>query len=239
MSFRAANSSKQIVVADEALVLRDLVVERARPRVVVLGQPVEPRRLLLARVVRHRLDQRPRHALAARRLVGEQVLQIAVVTGRPAGAVIEIVDDAEQLAVHSGSQQPHRLIRIQEPLPRGVVGLLRHRDVVEIEIALPQRLPRRALVGTGGRIRAADNGVAKGVDDVHVTGPFIIAGKHLWPALEQLVHHNVTELLKNNLMDDDQTLLLMSYLQKPELFELHKITGPDWFVAFRDYSDED
>ena len=74
-------------------------------------------------------------------------------------------------------------------------------------------------------------------NDVHVTGPCIIAGKELWPALEQLVHHNVSELLKNNLMDDDQTLLLMSYLQKPELFELHKITGPDWFVAFRDYAD--
>ena len=74
-------------------------------------------------------------------------------------------------------------------------------------------------------------------NDVHVTGPCIIAGKELWPILEGLVHHNVSELLKNNLMDDDQTLLLMSYLQKPELFELHKITGPDWFVAFRDYAD--
>lgn len=74
-------------------------------------------------------------------------------------------------------------------------------------------------------------------NDVHVTGPMIVAGKHLWPVLEQLVHHNVDELLKNGLMDDDQTLLLMSYLQKPELFELHKITGPDWFVAFREYSE--
>lgn len=74
-------------------------------------------------------------------------------------------------------------------------------------------------------------------NDVHVTGPMIVAGKQLWPVLEQLVHHNVDELLKNGLMDDDQTLLLMSYLQKPELFELHKITGPDWFVAFREYSE--
>ena len=72
-------------------------------------------------------------------------------------------------------------------------------------------------------------------NDVHVTGPCIIAGKELWPALEKLVHHNVSELLKNGLMDDDQTLLLMSYLQKPELFELHKITGQDWFVAFKEY----
>jgi protein YibB len=75
-------------------------------------------------------------------------------------------------------------------------------------------------------------------NDVHVTGPCIVAGKEKWPVLEHLVHHNVSELLKNNLMDDDQTLLLMSYLQAPEMFELHKITGQDWFVAFKDYHED-
>jgi protein YibB len=74
-------------------------------------------------------------------------------------------------------------------------------------------------------------------NDVHVTGPCIVAGKDMWNILEQLVHHNVGELLKNNLIDDDQTLLLMSYLQKPELFELHKVSSDDWFVAFKDYNE--
>jgi len=73
-------------------------------------------------------------------------------------------------------------------------------------------------------------------NDVHVTGPCIVAGKEMWPVLEQLVHHNVGELIKNNLIDDDQTLLLMSYLQKPELFELHKVSSNDWFVAFKEYN---
>lgn len=75
-------------------------------------------------------------------------------------------------------------------------------------------------------------------NDVHITGPCIVADKKLWPTLEHLVHHNVNELLKNNLMDDDQTLLLMSYLSKPELFELHKVSNNDWFVAFKDYNED-
>lgn len=74
-------------------------------------------------------------------------------------------------------------------------------------------------------------------NDVHVTGPCIIAGKEKWPMLEALVHHNVSELLKNNLMDDDQTLLLMSYLQAPNEFELHPLKD-DWFVVFKEYHED-
>jgi protein YibB len=74
-------------------------------------------------------------------------------------------------------------------------------------------------------------------NDVHITGPCIVAGKEMWPKLEHLVHHNTNELLKNNLIDDDQTLLLMSYLSTPELFELHRVSEQDWFIAFKDYNE--
>ena len=74
-------------------------------------------------------------------------------------------------------------------------------------------------------------------NDVHVTGPCIVAGKTSWRKLELLVHHNIEELLKNNLIDDDQTLLLMSYLTQPDLFELHPVSIRDWFVAFKDYNE--
>lgn len=74
-------------------------------------------------------------------------------------------------------------------------------------------------------------------NDVHITGPCIVADKKLWPILMHLVNHSIEELLKSNLIDDDQTLLLMSYLSKPELFELHPVSNQDWFVAFRDYSE--
>lgn len=74
-------------------------------------------------------------------------------------------------------------------------------------------------------------------NDVHITGPCIVAGKDMWINLEALVNHNTQELLKNNLIDDDQTVLLMSYLSRPELFELHKVSPSDWFVAFKEYNE--
>ncbi len=74
-------------------------------------------------------------------------------------------------------------------------------------------------------------------NDVHMTGPCIVAGKDMWPLLEGLVHHSINELLKNDLIDDDQTLLLMSYLSKPEIFELHKVSEQDWFIAFKEYNE--
>jgi protein YibB len=74
-------------------------------------------------------------------------------------------------------------------------------------------------------------------NDVHITGPCIVADKKNWPVLLHLVNHSIEELLKSNLIDDDQTLLLMSYLQRPELFELHRVSNQDWFVAFKDYSE--
>ena len=73
-------------------------------------------------------------------------------------------------------------------------------------------------------------------NDVYISGGCIVAGTSLWPSMEALVHHSVKELLKNNLIDDDQTLLLMSYLFKPELFELHPVSTNDWFFAFRQFS---
>jgi protein YibB len=75
-------------------------------------------------------------------------------------------------------------------------------------------------------------------NDVHMTGPCIVAGKQMWPILMQLIHHNINELLKNNLIDDDQTFLLMSYLSKPELFEIHRVNKSDWFVIFKEYNED-
>jgi protein YibB len=73
---------------------------------------------------------------------------------------------------------------------------------------------------------------------VHMHGSMIVAGKEMWPTLEALIHHSINELLKNNLIDDDQTLMLMSYLQKPELFELHRIKEESPFIIFKEYQSE-
>ena len=74
-------------------------------------------------------------------------------------------------------------------------------------------------------------------NSVYMTGPCIVAGKTMWQHLYSLVNHSMNNLLSNNWIDDDQTLLLMSYLSAPQLFELHKVSENDWFVAFKDYNE--
>lgn len=69
---------------------------------------------------------------------------------------------------------------------------------------------------------------------VYVTGPCIVAGKRLWKELDRLFFHNMNELMANNLIDDDQSLLLKSWLTQPELFEIHPTQN--WFVAFKDFN---
>ncbi len=74
-------------------------------------------------------------------------------------------------------------------------------------------------------------------NDVHVTGPMIVASQKMWPELERLVDESFKELISKDLIDDDQTLLLMSSLKEPEKFELHPISADDWFIAFRKYNE--
>src|SRR5215831_12841618 len=70
-----------------------------------------------ARGIVYRLDQGAAQPALARALSHEQILQIAVVADRPAGAVIDVVHDAEKLAVDVAAEQPHRLVRIVQPRP--------------------------------------------------------------------------------------------------------------------------
>jgi protein YibB len=74
-------------------------------------------------------------------------------------------------------------------------------------------------------------------NDVHITGPHIIASKKMWPLLDHMVVTHMEFLLNNNLVDDDQTLLLMCTLSNPTLFDVHKVSSDDWFVMFKDYND--
>lgn len=72
--------------------------------------------------------------------------------------------------------------------------------------------------------------------DVYIQGCHIVAGKKMWKELRELVLHNLNVLLNYNLIDDDQTLLLMAYLTKPELFELRFVDPSDWFVVFKKFN---
>jgi protein YibB len=77
---------------------------------------------------------------------------------------------------------------------------------------------------------------------VHILGAKIVGGKEVWPKMEELMWNQFNTLLANHLIDDDQTLLYMSALEKPELFEMHKIPdhqlGLDPFVIFSNFNKE-
>src|SRR5215475_13482373 len=139
-------SSEELAILDEAGAVRQRVVKAARNGIGLVREPMDAARAGRARGLVYCLNQRAAQPELARALGHEQVLQIAVVADRPAGAVIDVMHDAEKLAIDVAAEQPHRLVWIVQPRPGRVVGLLRRRDPVEIEIALPQRLPGHALV---------------------------------------------------------------------------------------------
>lgn len=76
---------------------------------------------------------------------------------------------------------------------------------------------------------------------VYILGAKQVAHKNLWPEVNRLMMESMQELQAKNLVDDDQTLWLMSSLKKPELFNMNIIPdhqlGHDSFVLFNNYND--
>jgi protein YibB len=74
---------------------------------------------------------------------------------------------------------------------------------------------------------------------VYFQGCHIVATRQKWRELKLLMRRSFDQLVSENLIDDDQTLLLMSYRLAPELFEAHFVdtTGiANWFVVMREYN---
>lgn len=70
--------------------------------------------------------------------------------------------------------------------------------------------------------------------DVYIRGNIMIAPDYLWKEYFYLTKQSMITLLRCGLCDDDQTIELMAYLEKPELFELH-ITKT-WIEGFTKFS---
>lgn len=68
--------------------------------------------------------------------------------------------------------------------------------------------------------------------DVYMQGCHIVAPSNHWQFLKQLVNDNLTALFNVGLVDDDQTLLLMSYRNAPEMFNLVPADPNNWFTIF-------
>jgi hypothetical protein len=73
--------------------------------------------------------------------------------------------------------------------------------------------------------------------DVYIMGCHMVGGTKKWKEFQKLVDGSMDLLLKNNLVHYDQTLYLMSYLLKPDLFEIRYVDPSDWFVVLKDYND--
>lgn len=68
-----------------------------------------------------------------------------------------------------------------------------------------------------------------------IMGGLIILPRHLAGELWKLNRRSMIILNKVGFSDDDQLLLLMSYRERPQIFELHK---SDWFLPLKEYGGE-
>jgi protein YibB len=71
---------------------------------------------------------------------------------------------------------------------------------------------------------------------VYISGGIIVAPDLLWQKLAELFRKSVLHLTHCGLADADQTLLVMSYREIPELFEVHPIA--DWFMVLKEFGGE-
>ena len=58
---------------------------------------------------------------------------------------------------------------------------------------------------------------------VYIIGGVFVGEKEQWCMLKTHMEKSLNVLFENNLVDDDQGLLLMSYFKNPEKYELHKM----------------
>jgi len=79
-------------------------------------------------------------------------------------------------------------------------------------------------------------------NDVYILGAKVVAHKNLWQKMSDLMTQSFIDLQEKGLVDDDQGLWLQSYINEPEVFELHQIPdhqyGHDPFVLFNKFNNK-
>jgi protein YibB len=68
---------------------------------------------------------------------------------------------------------------------------------------------------------------------VYFHGASIVGPASAWPALAREIALSFQALIECDLVDDDQTLLLMAWRRDPANYVIHPIARGDWFVVFR------
>src|SRR6185312_14066222 len=103
-----------MLVSYKTAVPGNLVVQRARARVPILRMPVESKRSVFSCLLGHSLDQQPRGALAARRLIDIQILEIAYLT-HPNKRMEEVVGDADDPPVNASRKRIYSVVHNESP----------------------------------------------------------------------------------------------------------------------------
>lgn len=71
--------------------------------------------------------------------------------------------------------------------------------------------------------------------DAYITAGMIVGPSYLWGEFWRLMRKCMISLNRVGLMDDDQTIILMSIREKPEIFDIHKSY---WFTQFKEFGGE-
>lgn len=72
--------------------------------------------------------------------------------------------------------------------------------------------------------------------DVVIQGCHVVAPNEKWHVLKALMNNALSTLFSVGFVDDDQTLLLMSYRAAPEHFKINNGNPADWFIIFKDFN---
>ena len=67
--------------------------------------------------------------------------------------------------------------------------------------------------------------------DTYILGGVMVGPANLWHNFYYLAYQSMISLLRCGFCDDDQTIALMCYYEKPELFEIHTVNY--WFDGIR------
>lgn len=133
-------------VLDETRGPRDGVVERARRGIVLVGQPDDPVGIAVTGEIHHCPDQRAPGTCPATRRINIQVLQVAIVGGRPCRWVEEAVDNAGDGSADFRNE-PMQSFASTEAI-KGVARIcLGHRRPVERQVTIPEGKPCLVITG--------------------------------------------------------------------------------------------
>jgi hypothetical protein len=71
---------------------------------------------------------------------------------------------------------------------------------------------------------------------VYVQGCHIVAPVDKWKKMATLMTQALMTYISVDLIDDDQSMLLMSYRLSPHDFKINYVNPEYWFVIFRDFN---